>query len=77
MESDNTRHACVYAHMALAHCKRFELTPLEFQTLDFVLQERGLQGEICHPLVGKGFSSGGRGRARPREGLSGSMPRIP
>jgi hypothetical protein len=51
MESDNTRHACVYAHMALGRCKRFELTPLKFQTLDFVLQGGGLQGEFCHAVV--------------------------
>jgi hypothetical protein len=51
MESDNTRHACVYARMALAHFRGFELTPLEIQTLDFVLQGRGLQGEICQALI--------------------------
>lgn len=52
MESDNTRHVCVYAHMELRHCKGFELTPLEFQTLDFVLQGGGLQGQFCHAFVG-------------------------
>jgi hypothetical protein len=56
-ESDHTRHACVYAHMALAPFKRFELTPLEFHTLDFVLQRRGLRGEFCHAIVGKGFKA--------------------
>ena len=55
MESDNTRHACVYAHMALVHFKGFELSPLEIQTLDFVLQGRGLQGEFCQVLICKGF----------------------
>ena len=57
MESDNTRHACVYAHMALVHFKGFELTPLEFQTLDFVLQGRGLQGEFCHAIVCDGVKA--------------------
>ena len=57
MESDNTRHSCVYAHMTLVHLKRFELTPLEFQTLDFVLQGRGLQGEFCHAVVCEGVKA--------------------
>jgi len=74
MESDNTRHVCVYAHMALVYFGRFELTLLEIQTLDFVLQRGGLQGEICHALVAVALRAW---YGTSERDSTASVPRIP
>jgi hypothetical protein len=64
-------------HTRQSHFKRPELSPLEFQTLDFVVQGIGLRDEFCHSFVGKGFSSNWHGRAQAKETETASVPQIP
>ena len=74
MESDNTRHACVYTHSPLHDIRFLELSPLEIQTLNLVLQGRGLQGEFCHAIVGVAVKAWyGTGERNS----TASVPRIP
>jgi hypothetical protein len=42
----------------------FELSPLEIQTLDFVLQGKGLRGEFCQVLIREGLNA-------ERDGMAG------